>query len=177
MSRVLLFPPEVDETPRAEPKADDKPDTRKTGGLPVGIARFAAATDKASSGLRPSLDEGLDWLAANGYRAVIHVRDTEETDSADRKQVEKRGLRYVALDVNATTLSKETVDEFIRLVKDEGNQPLFVYDRDGSTAGALWYLYYRIAEEQPEDVARVRAGRLGLRESGALWDAARKLAP
>jgi hypothetical protein len=169
---VLLLPPEVTEEPSAEPKTAPK----KTTLLPVGIPGFAAGRDKVATGMRPSLDEGLDWLAANNYRTVLHVR-LAEPDGADKKQVEKRGMKYVALEINPAELTRDQVDEFIRIVKDAAGQPLFVYDRDGSLAGGLWYLYYRMAEELPDDVARIRAGSVGLRESGEMWEAVRKLAP
>lgn len=173
-SRVLLFPPEISEEP---PLDTPKPPVRKSSSLPVGIPGFAAARDNVATGLRPSLDEGLDWLAANGYRAVLHLRGAAEPEAADRKQVEKRGMKYLTLEINPVDLTRETVAEFIRAVRDAGALPLFVYDRDASLAGSLWYAYFRLAEELPEDAARLRAGALGLRESGPMWDAVRRLAP
>ena len=35
-------------------------------------------------------------------------------------------------------LSKEVYEEFVKTVEDKGNQPLFVFDRDSSSAGGLW---------------------------------------
>jgi len=31
-------------------------------------------------------------------------------------------------------------------VREEGDLPMFVYDRDGAVAGGLWYLHFRTAE-------------------------------
>ena len=42
------------------------------------------AQKEVTSGLKPSLD-GLEWLQANHYRAVLHVRQPGEDDSADRQ--------------------------------------------------------------------------------------------
>ncbi len=61
-------------------------------------------------------------------------------------------------------MTKAIVDEFNRLVRDVVSQPVFFYDRDGSLAGGLWYLYFRSVEQFSDDVARFRAGSLGLRE-------------
>jgi protein tyrosine phosphatase (PTP) superfamily phosphohydrolase (DUF442 family) len=132
--------------------------------LPVGIPQFAMARERVASGQRPLLDDGLDWLQANGYRTVLHLKRPDTDDSADRRQVEKRGLKYLSLDVSPQTLTRQVVDEFNRLVADSAAQPLFVYDRDGALAGGLWYLHFRTAEQATDDVARVRAGALGLRE-------------
>jgi protein tyrosine phosphatase (PTP) superfamily phosphohydrolase (DUF442 family) len=133
-----------------------------------------------ASGLRPSLDDGLDWLQANGFRTVLNVRLPGEDDTADRKQVEKRGLKYVTIEVSPQTLTRQTVADFSRVASDTAGYPLFVYDRDGALAGGLWYLHFRLAEQANDDGARVRASRLGLREDRegnqrAMWLAIQKL--
>ncbi len=73
-------------------------------------------------------------------------------------------MKYVSLDVSPRTLTKETTQTFNRAVRDIPGQPVFIYDRDGALAGGLWYLYFRTAEQCSDDVARIRAGSLGLRE-------------
>src|SRR5262245_26022895 len=163
--------------PAAPPKAVEE---RRSANFPVGIPGFAVAREGVASGLRPMLDDGLDWLRANGYRTVLHVRKPGEDDAADRKQVEKRGLRYLTIEVSPATLTRPLVADFSRTVTDSQAQPLFVYDRDGALAGALWYLHFRTADQLPEEVARVRAGGLGFREDRdeshrAMWQAAQRL--
>src|SRR5262249_17019881 len=85
-------------------------------------------------------------------------------DSADKKQVEKRGMKYVSLELSPLSLSREVVESFNRIVADSGGYPLFVYDRDGSLPGSLWYLHFLPSEKLEDDAARLPAGRLGLRE-------------
>jgi protein tyrosine phosphatase (PTP) superfamily phosphohydrolase (DUF442 family) len=148
--------------------------------LPVGIPQFNVVKDKVANGLRPMLDDGLDWLRTNGYRTVLHLRAPGEDDTADRQQVEKRGMAYVSIEVSAQTLTRKTLDEFSRGVSDPAGYPLFVYDRDGSLAGALWYLHFRLVDRDPDETARVRAANLGLREDRegnhrAMWLAVQKL--
>ncbi len=132
--------------------------------LPSGIAQFAVALPGVTSGLRPMLD-GLDWLKSKGYKTVLHIKRPGQDDAADRKQVEKRGLTYLALDVSPETLNAKVVEEFTRIVSDKSSYPLFIYDKDGSLAGGLWYLYFRQTEESV-DLALIRAGSLGLRTTG-----------
>lgn len=163
--QVRLAPPETAPPPVAavpqQPGAGvERPGTPP---LPVGIPRFAMAKKGVAAGLRPSLD-GLDWLGANGYRTALHLRAPAQDDSADRRQFEQRGLRYVSLEVSPEKLTRDLVDQFNHLVTDAGNQPLFVYDRDGTLAGPLWYLHFRTAEGAGDEDARTRAARLGLRE-------------
>ena len=165
-----LYPPD---------KTAEPPVNKSATALPVGIPQFATAMDNVTTGLRPSLDDGLDWLQAHGYRTVAQIRSTGEDDGTDRKQVEKRGMKYASIEVTPRRLTKEIVQEFTRLVREKSTQPVFVYDRDGALAGSLWYLYFRTVEQFPDDVARIRASALGLREDreGAhrdMWLAAQK---
>jgi protein tyrosine phosphatase (PTP) superfamily phosphohydrolase (DUF442 family) len=158
------------------PRTREERDTAST--LPVGIAQFALAWERVAAGLKPTID-GLDWLRDKGYRTVLHLRAPGEDDSADRKQVSKRGLKYVSLEVAPQTLSKDVLDEFSRLVTEAQGYPLFVYDRDGMVAGGLWYLYFRTVEKDTDDAARVKAARLGLGENTggehkAMWLAIQK---
>jgi hypothetical protein len=71
-------------------------------------------------------------------------------------------MQYVALSFSPTGAWRPTVDEFNRLLADTQSQPVFVYDRDGSLAGSLWYHHFRLAMNLADDEARARASRLGL---------------
>jgi protein tyrosine phosphatase (PTP) superfamily phosphohydrolase (DUF442 family) len=172
-----LFPPIVTEkaTPGVEkPKRQDS-----APALPVGIPQFANVKERVAAGLRPMLPDGMDWLQENNYRTVLHLRRPGEDSSPDRKQVEKRGMKYVSLEVSPATLSKQLMEDFNRIVANSTGQPLFVYDRDGSLAGAMWYLHFRTVEGSGDEVARIRAGAFGLREDreGAhreMWQAVRQ---
>lgn len=132
-----------------------------------------------ATGLKPDL-EGLDWLKASKYRAVIHLRRAGVDDSADREQVERRGLKYFSIELSPDTLTRDAVTLFGKIAGDRENQPVFVYDRDGLLAGAMWYLHLRLNEKIPDELARGRAELYGLKEKGtdeatALWAAVQKL--
>jgi protein tyrosine phosphatase (PTP) superfamily phosphohydrolase (DUF442 family) len=156
------YPPEVKGEANKEPPLARTPST-----LPVGIPQFAEVREGVAAGLRPSLDDGLDWLQATGYRTVLHLRLPGEDDSAERKQVEKRGLTYLSLEVSPQSFDRAKADDFLDIVRASARTPLFVYDKDGSLAGPLWYLYFRSVDNLPADSARQRARTLGLREDRA----------
>jgi hypothetical protein len=159
------------------PAADE--DRRPLPSMPAGIPRFSQVRDGVASGLKPLLDGGLDWLQSNGYRTVLHVRLPGEDDSADRREVEKRGLKYLTLELSPQSLSQTHVDQFKSVVNNVGGHPLFVYDSDGMLAGGLWYLYFRTADMMSDDAARTKASALGLKgdtaaEHRAMWLAIQK---
>jgi protein tyrosine phosphatase (PTP) superfamily phosphohydrolase (DUF442 family) len=146
--------------------------------LPVGISSFAQVKEGVSAGLRPDLD-GLDWLQSKSYKTIVFLRNGKDDDSSDRKQVEKRGMRYIGMTVAPDTITPATVAEFNRLVNDPDGRSLFVYDVDGKRSGVMWYLYFRTSEMLSDEQARLRAGRYGLKEKGdaeqvQLWTAVQK---
>jgi protein tyrosine phosphatase (PTP) superfamily phosphohydrolase (DUF442 family) len=186
-SRVLLAPPEPladnlakDTAKQSPPPQVDAAAAAKlpSAALPVAIPQFAPIKPQVATGRRP-LDDGFAWLETNKYRGVLYLRLPGENDDADRKLAESHKLNYQSIEVSPNLLTKDTVDEFFKLVRDPMNQPLFVYDRDGALAGGLWYLWFRVAEQDPEDVARIRARAAGLREdrdgaSREMWQTVQK---
>jgi hypothetical protein len=106
--------------------------------------------------------EGLDWLKQNGYRAVLLIRPPGGDDTGAKKQVTQRGMKFFSLELSPATLSQTVLDEFIKIVDNTKDQPLFVHDSDGMLAGGLWYLYFRTVEKDSDETAKMKAGRLGL---------------
>ncbi len=156
--QIRLYAPEVLEKPAGGTNEPAKQQGTPNANVP---ANFTVVQKGIRSGTRPSLDE-LDWLRDNGAGSVIHIHLPGEDDTADRKQIESRGMRYVAFEVSPQTVSKQQIDAFIALVRDHGRLGLFVYDRDGSLAGAMWYAYFRRGDFDSADAATLRAYPLGL---------------
>jgi protein tyrosine phosphatase (PTP) superfamily phosphohydrolase (DUF442 family) len=171
-----LLPPDLREPVGTSEPAPSPATSPK---LPVGIPGFTEVTTGISNGLRPDL-EGLDWLKSNGYRSVLNLRKPGASETADRAQVQARGMSYLSLEVSPERLNQNLLDEFARIVGDAPGRPLFVYDNGGGLSGALWYLYLRTVIRMSDDAARARAASIGLKESGPdgqteLWLAIRKL--
>jgi protein tyrosine phosphatase (PTP) superfamily phosphohydrolase (DUF442 family) len=170
------YPPQTAEPPVATIPPRPRDESPATPSLPVDIPQFAMAKKGVASGQQPFSD-GVAWLQAHGYKTVLHVRPPEDTDNVAERIFTRRGLKYISLQVSPTTLSREVVERFNRVVSDEANQPLFVFDRDGSLAGGLWYLHFRLVDGQSDEKARAEAARLGFREDGAhrtMWIAVQK---
>lgn len=166
-----MLPPQPVQPADHRVPTSSKPDA--TGGanpapsltdLPVDIARWQTPYEGVASGLLPQR-EGWDWLRQKGYRTVLHLKLPGEDATAIRNEVERRNLRYVALEVSPQTLQRELVQRFSELLADRSLQPIFVTDRDGTIAGAMWYLHYRLAGKLSEEEARRRAVQHGLPET------------
>jgi protein tyrosine phosphatase (PTP) superfamily phosphohydrolase (DUF442 family) len=131
--------------------------------MPVDIPHFAMVKANVASGQQP-FPEGVQWLKSHGYHTVLYIRAPGEEDRAPRDVFEQNGFAYRSLEISPDTLSKAKVEEFNRMVTDSKNLPLFVYDRDSSLAGALWYLHFRIVDKMSDEKARADASQLGFKE-------------
>jgi hypothetical protein len=146
---------------------------------PIELPGFATALPGVASGIKPFPD-GLTWLKARGYKTVLHLRLPGEDNSAARRQVEMKGLRYETLEVSPARLTLELANQFSSIVTDPSRQPLFVYDKDGSLAGGLWYLHFRRLPGVSAEKAVAEATRLGLKKDEddahrVMWLAIQKL--
>ena len=176
--RIQLYAPEPID--KDAPKKIDEPLSKPSAdrSFPA-IPQFAEAKDKVFAGLRPPLD-GLDWLQKNGVQTVVQIRLFGEDDSAVRKEVEARSMKYVAFEVSPVTLTQEKADEFIKLIRDGSRSGVFVFDQDGSLAGSMWYVYMRQGEVLDDDASQLRARGLGLQagrdgQHRDMWLAVQKL--
>ncbi len=139
--------------------------------VPPGIARFVAVNVKLAGGSTPST-AGLDWLVEKGYRTVLDLRDSSEVSPSFIAEATNRGLRYVALPVGLKSLDKSHVNRFRDELALAAAQPVFFFDKDGTRAGALWYIRRIVHDRVGEDAARREAEELGLTDAG-FWSAAK----
>jgi protein tyrosine phosphatase (PTP) superfamily phosphohydrolase (DUF442 family) len=137
------------------------PSSEEPPALNADVPGFAVVKPRVASGQKPFAD-GLNWLKDKGYRTVLHIRPPGEDDSAVRRQFEAKGFRYLSLEVSPQALTPEIVDRFNRIVTDTNNLPLYVYDRDSSLVGGLWFLHFRIIDGLANEKATAEAARLGL---------------
>ena len=89
-------------------------------------------------------------------------------------------MKYLSLEISAQTLTASLAAEFSRAVAERSARPVFVYDKDGTLAGAMWYTYLRSVDKLSPADAKKRAADFGLKaaETGdhaELWTAAQKV--
>lgn len=142
--------------------SEGSPTEDKDTPQPIDLPGFAQAIPGVATGIRPFPD-GITWLAEKNYKAVLHLHAPGEDTTAARKMFEKKGLKYLSLQASPARLNKAVYEQFVKLVNDNTSHPLFVFDKDGSVAGGLWYLYFRVHLKQSDEKARAEAQRLGLR--------------
>lgn len=147
--------------------------------IPTEIPRFALVGERTASGLVP-FAEGYSWLRQKGYRTLLLVKAPGDEDRLIAEEAKKAGLAFQTIEVAPSLLDREKADLFTLKLREEG--PVFVCDKNGELAGALWFLHFRLSDAQTEAAALARAKRLGLKEPAEseaakeLLEAARKVA-
>lgn len=142
--------------------------------FPADIARWQVPYEGVASGLYPQ-PGGWDWLTHQGYRTVLHIKAAGEDEASIRSEGERRGMRYIALEVSPQLLNRDLVMRFSTLLADRSLHRIFVTDKDGTLAGAIWYLHYRLTEKLDDTEAKRRAAQHGFTENDsrpevtALW--------
>ena len=146
-------------------------DSATTADGAPGISRFVAVDPRLAAGSVPS-PAGLAWLAGKGYKTLVDLRESSDTDLPFIAEASKRGLRYIALPVGLKSIDRAHVTRFnLELAMSEA-RPLYFFDSDGTRAGALWYIRRIAVDKVNADIARREAEDIGLK-SPEFWLAAR----
>jgi protein tyrosine phosphatase (PTP) superfamily phosphohydrolase (DUF442 family) len=136
-----------------------------------GISRFVAVDLKLAAGSVPSA-VGLDWLCEKGYKTVVDLRESSETDLPFIAEAAKRGLRYIALPIGLKTIDRAHVARFNLELGMAEARPLYFFDSDGTRAGVLWYIRRVAVDRINNEIARREAENVGLNNPD-YWSAAR----
>lgn len=160
---------------RRESKASPKPETP-----PVGLSNFQLVKGKAnvSAGLKPTPD-GYEWLAKNGYKAVVFAHDPAADVTPVKAVCEAAGLKFVGIPTSPETIADATTKFDAAVSSKDG--PVYVCDDTGLRAATLWYAHFRKVDLSNPDTAKVRASGLGLGDTDSnpeqkkLWDAVQAL--
>ncbi len=137
------------------------PDPSPLAGDGPGVARFVAVDLKLAGGSAPTT-AGLKWLAEKGYRTLLDLRETAEVPPTFITEVSNQGLRYIALPIGKKTIDRDHVARFNFEMAAADSRPLFFFDADGSSAGALWYIRRVVVDRVDQQIARREAQELGL---------------
>lgn len=134
------------------------------------LSRFVSVDLKLAGGSTPTT-AGLKWLAEKGYRTVLDLRETSDVSPSFVNEVTNQNLRYIALPLTLKNFDPAHIARFNYEVAAADSRPLFFFDQDGSTSGALWYIRRVVVDRVDQEIARREAQELGLANS-AYWQAA-----
>ena len=119
--------------------------------------------------------QDLIRLKRKGVHSVLNLRTIAEDPGVAKEEaaVKALGLKYFHLPVDSSHLSRKLGDEFLRIVSDESNRPLFIHCASANRVGAFWILHRVVNHGWSLAKAEEEARKIGLR-SPKLLDFARQ---
>ncbi len=127
------------------------------------IKNFLRINDNICTGGQPSLDD-LARLKADGVKAVINFRLASEMnveeESAKAKELD---LRYFHIPFESANPKSEAADEFLKVMADTSNRPVFIHCTSANRVGAFWMIYRVLKDGWKLDEAEEEAKKVGMR--------------
>ena len=121
------------------------------------------------TGGQPSIED-LNKLKEQGVRSLLNLRRPKETDLFRQEEEVARslGMNFFNIPVDSSNLQSEQVDEFLEVVSEESNHPVFIHCASAGRVGGFWIIYRVLHDNWSIEKAEEEARRIGLRSSGML---------
>lgn len=104
-----------------------------------GLTNFAKVSDVLYRGAQPT-KEGFAELKKLGVKTVINLR-AKHSDEAIIKGLD---LKYFSIPINTWSLDNKHTAQFLNIVLDKANQPVFVHCQHGSDRTGTMVAVYRV---------------------------------
>jgi uncharacterized protein (TIGR01244 family) len=130
---------------------------------PAGIVNFTRVDAAVACGgaTEPS---ALEALAGQGFASVVNLRLAEEPGVAQEAGVvAASGMAYHHLPMHPNAPEPATVDQFLEIVADPANQPVYIHCASASRVGAVWAIKRVVQDGWSREQAVGEARAIGLR--------------
>lgn len=107
----------------------------------------------------------LAGLKADGVTSIINLRLADERGAnipENEAQAKSLGLKYFHLPLSGATPDPKVIDQFISIVGDKANQPVYVHCGSANRVGAVWLAKRVVQDGWPVDKAATEAHAIGL---------------
>ena len=126
------------------------------------IRNYARVAPDVHIGAQPR-PEHYDKLKAAGIKVVLNLRTPEEHRAAEEEaQVQAAGLKYLNIPVKYTEPQTESFDEFLRVMDDPANRPVFIHCTTTIRVAAMWMARRVLREGWTLEKAEEEAMKFGL---------------
>jgi uncharacterized protein (TIGR01244 family) len=110
-------------------------------------------------------------LKRRGFVTVINLRlaDEENNDlQGGAAAARSAGLNYIHLPFDKDATAPQLVEDFLAMVGDQANQPVYVHCSSATRAAALWMIGRVLVDGWDIDAASAEAGRIADRPPEAV---------
>ncbi len=160
---ALLFAISAPQTSPAT--SSPSPTPLPSGATPIEGVRNYTKVDATIGCAGATEVKALPGIAKLGYKAVLNLREETEAGVSigeSRAAAEAIGLRYLHLPFKSSAPDVKAADEFLKLVADPANQPLFIHCGSGNRVAALWLIKRMVIDKWTEERSLAEAKAIGL---------------
>lgn len=107
----------------------------------------------------------LDGLKADGIRSIINLRvATEQGANVEQHQERARALdlNYFHLPMSGSAPDTKVVDEFLAVIADKTNQPVYIHCASANRVGTVWLVKRVLQDGWTVEQATTEAKAIGL---------------
>jgi uncharacterized protein (TIGR01244 family) len=111
----------------------------------------------------------LAGLKSDGFKSVINLRlATENGANVEQNQAQAKdlGLNYFHLPLSGAAPDPAIVDQFLSIVSNTANQPVFIHCASANRVGAVWLVKRVLQDGWAVDKATTEAKAIGLTAPG-----------
>jgi uncharacterized protein (TIGR01244 family) len=109
----------------------------------ITIPNFGVVSGELYRGAQPSMYD-LAQLEKCGVKTIIDLRRPDHPETREANAAAKLGLKYIPLPLGYGAPSKEQVSNFLKIVNDPANQPVFVHCRYGADRTGTMVAIFRM---------------------------------
>jgi len=109
------------------------------------ISNFGCINENFYRGAQPKSKDFTD-LAAMGVKTVIDLQEDGERD--EQQWVEGAGMKFFRIGMSDSSWpSRESADQFLKVVNDPANQPVFIHCHGGRHRAGIMTAIYRMTHD------------------------------
>lgn len=126
------------------------------------IKNFFRVNNLFCTGGQPTMED-LARMKDEGVRAVLNLRRPSEYSAEEESAKAKAlGLRYFTIPVDTAAPRDDQVDEFLKILADPQNRPLFLHCTTNNRASAFWMIRRVLVDGMKLEDAETEAKQAGL---------------
>ncbi|MGE0461166.1 MAG: sulfur transferase domain-containing protein [Vicinamibacterales bacterium] len=111
----------------------------------------------------------LDGLKADGFKSVINLRLASENGAnipENQAKAKALGLNYFHLPLSGASPDPAIVDQFLGVVSNKANQPVYIHCASANRVGAVWLVKRVLQDGWAVEKATAEAKAIGLSAPG-----------
>jgi uncharacterized protein (TIGR01244 family) len=126
------------------------------------IQNFFRVNNQFCTGGQPTMQD-LSRMKDEGVRAVLNLRRPSEYNAEEEAAKAKSlGLRYFTVPVDPAAPRDDQADEFLKIIADPLNRPLFLHCTTNNRVSAFWMIRRVLVDGMKLEDAEAEAKQAGL---------------